>query len=192
MEPRTTTQQHFVEGLWRSYRVPLLAYLTQMLGDPELAHEVAQDSLERIHSAYSPDQIEYPRAVLFKVATRLALMHLRHRSMQRRVIGEAIDLEEVPDDRTSPDQEAIRGQLAQYLASVIKELPVNLRNVFVMAHVQGKPRKEIAIALGITEKRLDKRMTKALRTCRERLASWGRSARLRRCAIRSILPASSP
>jgi len=76
-------------------------------------------------------------------------------------------------NRTGPDQEAIPGQLGQCLASAIKELPMNLRNVFVMAHVQGKPRKEIALALGITEKALDKRMTKALRTCRERLASWG-------------------
>ena len=94
------------------------------------------------------------------MATRLALMHLPHRSMKRRVIGEAIDLEEVPDDRSSPDREATRGQLAQCLASAIKELPVNLRDVLVTAHVQGEPRKEIALVLGITEKRLDKRMTK--------------------------------
>ncbi|MGH8300789.1 MAG: sigma factor-like helix-turn-helix DNA-binding protein [Steroidobacteraceae bacterium] len=39
--------------------------------------------------------------------------------------------------------------------------------------MQGKPRKEIAAALGISEKRVDKRMTKALRACRERLSSQG-------------------
>ncbi len=42
-----------------------------------------------------------------------------------------------------------------------------------MAHVQGKPRKEIAASLGISEKRVDKRMTQALKACRDRLCSQG-------------------
>lgn len=173
MEPPTTTQQGLIEGLWRSYRAPLLAHLTQMLGSPELAREVAQDSLERLHAAYAPGDLQFPRAALFQVATRVALMHLRHRRVERRVMGEAVDLDEVPDSRRGPDQEVLRFQLAEYVAIAIKELPPSLRSVFVMAHVQGKSRKEIALALGISEKRLDKRMTKALKACRERLASWG-------------------
>jgi RNA polymerase sigma factor (sigma-70 family) len=64
-------------------------------------------------------------------------------------------------------------QIGQHLANVIKSLRPNLRKVFVMAHVQGKPRREIAAALGISEKRVDKRMTKALKACRDRLASQG-------------------
>ena len=100
-------------------------------------------------------------------------MHLRHRRVERRVMGEAVDLDEVPDSRRGPDQEVLRFQLAEYVAIAIKELPPSLRSVFVMAHVQGKSRKEIALALGISEKRLDKRMTKALKACRERPASWG-------------------
>jgi RNA polymerase sigma factor (sigma-70 family) len=55
----------------------------------------------------------------------------------------------------------------------IKELPANLRTVLVMAHVQGIPRKDIAEQLGISLKRVDKRMTKALRTLRERMESFG-------------------
>jgi DNA-directed RNA polymerase specialized sigma24 family protein len=43
----------------------------------------------------------------------------------------------------------------------------------VMAHVQGIARKDIAEQLGISLKRVDKRMTKALRTLRERMESFG-------------------
>jgi DNA-directed RNA polymerase specialized sigma24 family protein len=42
-----------------------------------------------------------------------------------------------------------------------------------MAHVQGIPRKDIAEQLGISLKRVDKRMTKALRLLRERMESFG-------------------
>jgi RNA polymerase sigma factor (sigma-70 family) len=55
----------------------------------------------------------------------------------------------------------------------IKELRPILREPFVLAYVQGEPRKEIAEQLGITLKRLDKRLTAALKEIRERLAAFG-------------------
>lgn len=63
--------------------------------------------------------------------------------------------------------------LAEHVAAAIIGLPVELRAVFVMAHVQRRPRAEIAAALGISERRVDRRMTKALVVCRERLESRG-------------------
>ncbi|MDA8347467.1 MAG: sigma factor-like helix-turn-helix DNA-binding protein [Pseudomonadota bacterium] len=61
----------------------------------------------------------------------------------------------------------------EQLAAAIIGLPRNLRAVFVMANVQGKSRGEIAAALGISERRVDRRKAKALRLCRERLLSQG-------------------
>ena len=63
--------------------------------------------------------------------------------------------------------------LAQQVAAVIIGLPVRLRTVFVMAHVQRRPREEIAAALGISKQSLERRMTKALIVCRERLEARG-------------------
>jgi DNA-directed RNA polymerase specialized sigma24 family protein len=42
-----------------------------------------------------------------------------------------------------------------------------------MAHVKGMTQDQIAAALGISEKRVEKRLTAALRGCRERLVSHG-------------------
>ncbi|HEX3843549.1 MAG TPA: RNA polymerase sigma factor [Steroidobacteraceae bacterium] len=163
----------FVERLCRTHEAQLLAYLTQMLGRPELAREVAQDTFEKVHRMYRPEQVMFPRAMLFKVATNFALMHLRRRRLENAMVMGAAGMEEVPDHRMGPDRQAMADQIGQHLATVIKELRPNLRRVFVMAHIQGKPRKEIAAALGISEKRVDKRMTKALKACRDRLSSQG-------------------
>jgi RNA polymerase sigma factor (sigma-70 family) len=57
----------------------------------------------------------------------------------------------------------------QLIADVIKTLPMRLRKVFVMAHVQRKPRAEIAGALHISQRCVERRMAKALATCRRRL-----------------------
>lgn len=63
--------------------------------------------------------------------------------------------------------------LDEHLAAVIVGLPRTLRVVFVMAHVQRRSREEIAASLGISAKRVDRRMTKALRECRDRLEKRG-------------------
>ncbi len=163
----------FIERLCRTHEAQLLAYLTQMLGRPEIAREVAQDTFERMHRMYRPEQVMFPRAMLFKVATNFALMHLRRRRLENAMITGSAGMEDVPDQRVGPDRQAMADEIGKHLANVIKDLRPNLRRVFVMAHVQGKPRKEIAVALGISEKRVDKRMTKALRACRDRLSSQG-------------------
>jgi RNA polymerase sigma factor (sigma-70 family) len=171
--PRPGKPDEFVERLCRMHEAQLLAYLTQMLGRADVAREIAQDTFEKVHRMYRPEQVIFPRAMLFKVATNFALMHLRRRRLENAMITGSTGMEEVPDHRMGPDRQAMADQIGQHLANVIKDLRPTLRNVFVMAHVQGKPRKEIAAALGISEKRVDKRMTKALRACRDRLSSQG-------------------
>ena len=61
----------------------------------------------------------------------------------------------------------------QQLAAAILKLRPALRIVFVMAHVQGKSQEEIAEVLNLSPWRVQKRMTKALSTCRESLLSEG-------------------
>lgn len=57
----------------------------------------------------------------------------------------------------------------QRLADVVKTLPMRLRKVFVMAHVQRKPRAEIAAELHISARQVDRRLTRALVACRRSL-----------------------
>lgn len=66
-----------------------------------------------------------------------------------------------------------KNDLAEQVAVAIIGLPMKLRTVFVMAHVQRKPRSEIATALGISERRVDRRMVRALVACRESLEARG-------------------
>ena len=162
----------FLERLCRSHEPQLIAYLTQMLGRADIAREVAQDTYERLHRV-RPDEVLFPRALLFKVATNFALMHLRRRRLESAVIGAPEGMEQVADHAGGPDRQVLSEQIAQRLVAVIQDLSPPLRAVFVLAHVQGTPRKEIAARLGISERRVDKRITRALKQCRMRLSSQG-------------------
>jgi RNA polymerase sigma factor (sigma-70 family) len=74
------------------------------------------------------------------------------------------------DDQGHEGDDVPRSRL---VADAILTLPLRLRKVFVMSALLGKSRTEIAAELGISERRVDQRMTKALVTCRERLLAQG-------------------
>ncbi len=71
------------------------------------------------------------------------------------------------------DREFVADLIRQQIVAVIKELRPRLRQIFVMAQVQGKSREQIVAALGISERAFDRRMSQAIKACRERLASRG-------------------
>lgn len=162
-----------VEELCRAHEPQLIHYLTRMLGRVDLAREVIQDTYEKIHKQYRPDEVMYPRAMLYKIATNFALMRLRRARLESTIITGPYGMEKVPDEAAPPDKRVIADEINERLVQTIKELRPNLRIVLVMAHVQGIARKDIAEQLGISLKRVDKRMTKALRTLRERMESFG-------------------
>jgi RNA polymerase sigma-70 factor (ECF subfamily) len=163
----------WVGGLCRAYEPQLLQYLTRMLGRVDIAREVVQDTYEKIHTQYRPDELMFPRALLYKIATNQALMRLRRARLESSVITGSQGMEKVPDESASPDKRAMAEEINERLVQTIKELQPSLRTVLVMAHVQGIARKDIAEQLGISLKRVDKRMSKALRILRERMESFG-------------------
>jgi RNA polymerase sigma factor (sigma-70 family) len=157
MEPIMTTSNGFIEQLCRSYQAPLRCYLAQMVGSQDVAQELAQQCFEYIHRTYRASQVMFPRAMLFRVATNFALMHLRRRRMEGRYWGQVVDMEHVeevvPDqDSLLPDREAMAEQVRDRLVAAIQGLRPAYRRVFVMALLQGKNRKEIAAAVGASEK----------------------------------------
>jgi RNA polymerase sigma factor (sigma-70 family) len=173
-----TTHRAFIEEYFRAHDRELVGYLSRMLGDDtELAREAAQEAFVALCKSYRGEEVRFPRAMLFKAATNVALMQLRHRRCVRRRMGSPVtmeELEQVPDETLlSHDQRVMADQIGHHLAAAIAALRPNLRSVFVMAHVQGLRRRQIAAALGITERRVDKRMTKALKACREYLLLRG-------------------
>ena len=171
----TTMQGDFVARLCREHESQLQTYLTQMVGSPDTARELVKDSFERVRM-YMSEQAPFPRAVLFKVATNVALMHLRQRRAAQVGVTpptHVVEAREVLGRGKGPDEQDRAEQLGQYLANAIKALRLSHRRVFIMAHVKGMPRKDIAAALGISEARVDRRMTKALKRARDYLTAHG-------------------
>ena len=79
------------------------------------------------------------------------------------IINDAIvKLNELVDARGA-DKCVLIIQLIQNLNEKINSLPARCREVFVMSRHEGKTNREISNALGISEKAVEKHITKALK-----------------------------
>lgn len=164
----------FVGRLSRSHGLALHRFLMRMLGRKEMAEDIAQDAYLKLYRLSRPDEVMCPQALLFDVATKLALTRLkRARAEAALAAADAEELEAVPDPSALPDRRAAAEQAMRQLAAIVEDLTPNLRQVFIMRYVKQMPRQEIAAQLGITLGALEQRLTRALTQCRSRMSAPG-------------------
>lgn len=164
----------FVSRLSHSHGLQLHRFLVRMLGRSDVAEDVAQDAYLKIYRLSRPDEVICPQALLFDVATKLALTRLRKARVESglRVVG-ADELDRVPDSSPQLDRQVAAQQTMQQLADIVEDLAPNLRQVFVMRYVLQMPRQEIAEQLTLTIGALEQRLTRALAQCRARMSALG-------------------
>jgi RNA polymerase sigma factor (sigma-70 family) len=163
----------FIAQLSHSHGPHLLEYLARMLGQIEVAREVAQDAYKEVQRLYRAEDVMFPRTMLYKIATDFALMRLRRGKSEASNITTSAAMASVPTRATPLDKRVMAEESNQKLVQSIKGLRRGLRDVLIMAHIQGIARKDIADQMGISLKQVDKRITKALRILRERMDSLG-------------------
>lgn len=173
----TGKEADFVTRLVNTHGVQLRRFLTRMIGSPEIAAEVAQETFLKLHRFCRPEEVECAPALLFDVATKLAITRLKRQRAEKELLEATADnlgeVEEVADESPRPDRRAMADQALQGLTVVVERLSPTLREVFVMRYVRQMPRHEIASHLGITVGAVEQRLTRALAECRRRLAALG-------------------
>jgi RNA polymerase sigma-70 factor (ECF subfamily) len=102
---------------------------------------------------------------LRRIATNLAIDHLRHRR-------QFVELpEEFPAEPKTDS--AVQQQTRLLLRKAFAELPARLRVVAQLGLVEDEPYAEIAQALGISPGAAKLRMFRAVRLLRKKLQRWG-------------------
>jgi RNA polymerase sigma-70 factor (ECF subfamily) len=114
---------------------------------------------------------------LYRIATNEGLMHLRKRNPQVKIddIAETLPVEEGKPGGAldhDPAESALAGELREYLARALAELPENLRVVFILREVQGLSTEETAAALGIREGTIKVRLHRARQRLREMMTGY--------------------
>lgn len=145
-------------ALFRAYAPWLTAFLTRRFGR-EVAEDLSQETFLRL--AQSPIDPHNPKALLARIAVRVAQDHLRREAAQKR--PRLVVSDDPPEGVALPDQEE-----TLLHRQIVAKLPRNLRDVYVLSRFGGLTYAEIASHLGISDKAVEKRMTQALKLCMAR------------------------
>ena len=145
------------------HRQEILSYLWRMLGDEQSAFDLSQETFLRAWDHY--DRIrryEKPSAWLFRVATNLALKHLRHRSVAR-AISAPLDDEHAGGEDTAA--QIVEGQLVRQIVFELRPRP---RAVLILHDVHGLSSAEIAKTLSMSRSAVSKMLYRARELFRTR------------------------
>lgn len=158
------------DSVFRTHYADLVRMAESVVRERALAEEVAQDVMLELWRRRETLELEQTfRAYLLRSTRNRALNHVRHQRIVARE-AEAAALE--PRYSPSAEDVTLGLELERAMRAAIDGLPDNCREVFQMSRDHGLRYAEIASALEISEKTVEKRMGRALSELRERLAPW--------------------
>jgi len=142
-----------LDTLFRRYDAWLRRRLHKRYG-PAVADDVAQETYLRAAPYHAEQNIRSPKALLARIADNLARDQMRR---ARREVNQEIG--EVAIERTVLDAPQ---ECAVTLKEIVLSLSPQLRDVFVLNHIEGLTYQEISRLLGIPVTTVHHRMRKAL------------------------------
>jgi RNA polymerase sigma-70 factor (ECF subfamily) len=158
------------DSVFRTHYANLVRMGESIVRERMLAEEIAQEVMLELWRRRESLQIEQSfRAYLIRSTRNRALNHIRH---QRVVAREAESAALESPTSPSAEDEVLGLELERAVRSAIDGLSVNCREVFLLSREQGLKYAEIALALEISVKTVEKRMGQALSELRDRLAAW--------------------
>jgi len=178
---------HLVEGddlalnrLMARHTASVLRLLVYLVGNPDDARELAQETFARVYRArerYRPRDRFQPW--LFTIAANLGRNHLRWKSRHPAI---SLDVEQGQDGQTlgdslaasdcDPRQAAVAADRVRTVRAAVAELPVHMGQALTLCEWEDLPVAEAARVLRITPKAVESLLYRARARLRERLRAW--------------------
>jgi RNA polymerase sigma factor (sigma-70 family) len=154
-------------ALFERHHAELYRYAERFTGDADLAEDVVQDAFVRL-AERPPRDGTHLRAWLYRVATTVAIDALR--AGRRRQLLAATHVTRLPLPAPAPDPaaEVERAELRAAVRAALDELEPRDRAILLMRE-EGFSHREIADAVGTTEKSVGTMIARALAKLARRL-----------------------
>lgn len=162
-------RQEDVKRFYAEHGDELRRYLTRRLDSAQIAADLTQETFARLMKASPAEEIDNPRAYLFRIASNLAADHFRSEGFSARV-DEPAEWDRLPDDAPGPERTVLAREEVRRLEQAVDKLPPRQREILLMHKFQGLTYTEIASRLGISKNTVMVHMMRALAHCRDHLA----------------------
>lgn len=154
------------EKLFRQFEKQVYAWIVRIVRDTGVAEDLTVETFWRIYRSrmgFDPELDFAPWAR--RIATNLAIDHLKHRRLER-------DLPDEIMQQTLPNP-AIQHETREQIRRAFRSLPAYLQMTATLALIEGRSCKEIARSLGKSESAIRVRVFRAVRALRKELRRTG-------------------
>jgi len=156
------------DALFHKYSENLYAFALSITRDSFAAEEVTQLVFLKVWEkrAQINEHLSF-KSFLFSVAYHETISWLRKEHSEKRRIGE---YGQIIVSQTNETEQVVEFRSMELIAeSLINELPMKRKEIFLLSREQGFSNKEIAEKLNLSVKTVENQMTSALKYLREKL-----------------------
>ncbi|MNS33717.1 putative RNA polymerase sigma factor FecI [compost metagenome] len=172
-DPETSLERPIDAALLRRYERALREFFGRRVYSRDEVDDLVQEAFARLIESGGRRDVQFPAAYLFRIASNL--IHDRGRRRARGPVQEELDVDDAAL-AVAPDQENRRRleDLRNTLNVVLDQLPPKCRDAFIMRRFKNMTTPEIAGALGISHRMVQKHMTRAMIAIHEAVGDCGR------------------
>ena len=164
------------EGLYYKYSDRLYNFAVRFVSDEHTAQDIVHEAYGTLWEKFEGKESDAWQALLFRIVRNRSIDTLRHQSSLR-IVSLTDSFRNVCDEGlyqmdftvNDSDRKTIYDELTANIHSIMGKLPDRCREVFMMSRFQNMKNKEIAAALKISEKAVEKHIHKALTVFRKEL-----------------------
>lgn len=167
LETKSVCEQKNYELLFNNHSESLRNFIYYKCGDLQQAEDIVQDSFVKLWKNCAKVVFEKAKSYLYTIAKNAFLNEVAHKKV---VLEHQVHL---VNDRTNETPEYVleEQEFMVKLKKVIADLPEKQREVFLMSRIDKKKYSEIAETLNLSVKAVEKRMSLALITLREKIGN---------------------
>lgn len=147
---------------FRDYEAELIQFLSARLRSSTLAQDLTQELYLKIRALDDGPVVRNSRAYLFRMASNLALDHLRGERRRAELLAEARSFLGEESDMVTPEQALIAREELARLRRAMEDLPPISRRIFRMSRFDGLSQREIADRVGLSPTAVFKHIRKVM------------------------------
>ena len=164
-KPTNICESKTFESIYNTYIKDLRRFIFYKTQETDITEDIVQDTFIKLWDNCSKVTYEKVKSYLITVANNSFLNIKKHEKVVRKHQQTLTN----PKTNESPEFVLLEKEFMEKLETTIAELPLKQKEVFLMNRIEKKTYKDIAEALNISVKAVEKRMHTALVFLREKI-----------------------
>lgn len=162
------------DRIFEEYSAPIYNYVLRMVGDPDRAADVTQDTFIKAHRKLETlTDAAATRSWLYRIATNTAIDDMRRRKMLVRMGDEQPQFVNRPDHRPGPEAVVMAATLDERVQRALLSLRANHRQCLLLSDLEDMSAQQIGEVMGLSYAAVRTLLCRARAEMRRALAAEG-------------------